>query len=110
MPSGSLAMRDIGLLQSALAMPQSGMGGEYFHTDIFEMAAAYLFHIVKNHPFVDGNKRTGAMAAYSFLMMNSVDLDAPEAEFQALVLATAEGAAIKAQIAEFLRRYSRSGR
>ncbi|MBI3855807.1 MAG: Fic family protein, partial [Planctomycetes bacterium] len=54
---GSLGIRDMGLLESAVAMPQAGSGGQYFHTDLYEMAAAYLFHLVKNHPFVDGNKR-----------------------------------------------------
>ena len=59
---GSLGLRDSGLLKSALAMPESGFGGNYFHATIFEMAAAYLFHLVKNHPFVDGNKRIGLLA------------------------------------------------
>jgi len=57
---GSEGLRDLGLIQSAIAMPQASFGGEYLHKDIFEMAAAYLFHIVQNHPFLDGNKRTGA--------------------------------------------------
>ena len=52
---GLAGVRDEGLLLSALAMPQAGFGDEYAHSDIFEMAAAYLFHIVKNHPFIDGN-------------------------------------------------------
>lgn len=47
---GESGLRDMGLLQSALAMPSSGFGEEYFHKDLYEMAAAYLFHIVKNHP------------------------------------------------------------
>ena len=57
---GSPGIRDLGLLQSALAMPAAGFGGRYLHTDLFEMSAAYLFHITQNHPFADGNKRTGA--------------------------------------------------
>ena len=51
---GAEGIRDLGLLQSALAMPASGAGGQYFHEDLFAMAAAYLFHIVRNHPFIDG--------------------------------------------------------
>jgi death-on-curing protein len=54
---GASGIRELGLLESALAQPQSGFGDQYLHADIFEMAAAYLFHIVLNHPFVDGNKR-----------------------------------------------------
>lgn len=50
---GSLGLRDLGLLQSALAQPEAGFGGELFHKDLFEMAAAYLFHISRNHAFVD---------------------------------------------------------
>lgn len=54
---GSEGVRDVGLLHSALAMPQASFGGEFLHRDLFEMAAAYLYHIVQNHPFIDGNKR-----------------------------------------------------
>ena len=103
---GSPGVRDMGLLESAVAMPQAGSGGEYFHTDLFEMAAAYLFHLVKNHPFVDGNKRVGAMAAYAFLELNGKVLDAPEKEFGDLVLAVAEGKLAKSGIAEFLRKHA----
>lgn len=51
---GSHGLQDQGLLESALEMPQAGFGGEFFHKTLFEMAAAYLFHLVKNHPFIDG--------------------------------------------------------
>ncbi len=64
---GSFGIRDEGLLESAVAMPQAGFGEQYLHADVFEMAAAYLFHIVRNHPFVDGNKRTGAWPRSPFL-------------------------------------------
>ncbi|HWB53142.1 MAG TPA: Fic family protein, partial [Tepidisphaeraceae bacterium] len=57
---GSVELRDPGLLESALAMPQSQFGGEFLHPDLAAMAAAYLYHLVMNHPFVDGNKRTGS--------------------------------------------------
>ena len=94
------------LLQSALAMPSSGFGGQYFHKDIFEMAAAYLFHIAQNHPFVDGNKRTGAAAALVFLRMNEVRFAASENSFETLVRMTAQGKTDKSAIAEFFRRHS----
>jgi death-on-curing protein len=103
---GSLGIRDMGLLESAVAMPQAGFGGQYFHTDLFEMAAAYLFHLVKNHPFVDGNKRVGSMAAYAFLELNGKTFDAPEREYGDLVLAVAEGKLAKSAIAEFFRRHT----
>ena len=102
---GAEGILDMGLLQSALAMPAAGVGGEYFHADIFAMAAAYLFHIVRNHPFVDGNKRVGAVAAFVFLALNGVDLDAPEQAFEELVLAVADGRTAKDEVAQFLRQH-----
>ena len=86
---GSDGVRDVGLLQSALAMPQASFGGEYLHKDLFEMAAAYLYHIVRNHPFVDGNKRTGAATAIIFLALNGIELRADEDGLVALTLAVA---------------------
>ncbi|MFM8251689.1 MAG: type II toxin-antitoxin system death-on-curing family toxin [Planctomycetota bacterium] len=52
---GSHGIRDIGLLESAIAQPETSFGGQYLHADIFEMAAAYLYHLVMNHPFVDSH-------------------------------------------------------
>ena len=77
---GASGIRDIGLLQSAIAMPSASFGGQFLHSDLFEMAAAYLFHISQNHPFVDGNKRTGAVAAIVFLALNDIELDADDDE------------------------------
>ena len=104
---GSPGIRDVGLLQSAVAMPQASFGGQYLHNDLFEMAAAYLFHIVQNHPFVDGNKRVGAIAAFTFLKLNGLTLTPPEAEFEEHVLDAAQGRLGKAAVAEFLRRHTR---
>ena len=102
---GAEGIRDITLLQSALAMPQAGFGGQYLHRDTCEMAAAYLFHLVKNHPFVDGNKRVGAVAAVVFMALNDLALKAPVSEFEALVLAVARGQADKQVIAQFFREH-----
>jgi death-on-curing protein len=100
---GEEGVRDIGLLHSALAMPQASFGGEPLHKDLFEMAAAYLYHIVQNHPFVDGNKRTGAAAALVFLAMNDVSIEADEEGLVALTLAVARGETGKTEIARFFR-------
>jgi death-on-curing protein len=105
---GSEGIRDLGLLQSALAMPQAGAGDLYFHSDLFEMAAAYLFHIVRNHPFVDGNKRTGAAAALVFLEMNGIGVKISDEALVNTVLAVAEGKLQKGPLAEFFRRHTRS--
>lgn len=103
---GHPGIRDIELLKSAIAMPAAGLGGDYLHTDIYEMAAAYLFHIVRNHPFVDGNKRTGAVASLVFLMMNGIELHAGEDSFEKMVMATAEGKNDKAVVARFFKKYA----
>ena len=98
--------RDIGLLHSAIAMPQASYGGDYLHADIYEMAAAYLYHIVQDHPFLDGNKRTGAAAAIVFLAINGTEVDADEEGLVALTLSVADGKCGKKEIAEFFRTRS----
>lgn len=105
--SGSLGVRDIELLQSAIGMPEAGFGEQYLHADLHEMAAAYLYHIVQNHPFIDGNKRTGAMAAFVFLKLNGLTLDAAESSFEEIVLRAVQGQIGKAAIAEFFRKQAR---
>jgi len=84
---GSPGIRDGGLLSSALARPQSQAA--YGEPSVFDLAAAYAFGIISNHPFVDGNKRTGFLAAYVFLGHNGWELMASEAETVAAVLALA---------------------
>ena len=100
---GSHRIRDEGLLASALAQPEAGFGGVYVHKDLFEMAAAYLFHLVKNHPFQDGNKRIGALAAAVFLQVNNFEVTANEDEFENLVMDTAQGNNTKFEITQFFR-------
>ena len=102
---GRRGVRDLALLESALGMPGAGAAGRYFHEEPFEMAAAYLFHIVRDHPFVDGNKRTGAMAAFVFLAMNGRRLKATNAAFERLVRSVAEGRKGKADVAAFFRKH-----
>jgi len=70
------------------------------------MAAAYLYHIVRNHPFTDGNKRTGAVASIVFLMMNGIEVNADEDSFERMVLLAAGGKMDKAAIAQFFRNNS----
>ena len=89
-------------------MPEAGFGDQYLHADLYEMAAAYLYHIVQNHPFIDGNKRTGAMAAFVFLKLNGLMLDADESAFEEIVLKAAQGQIGKDAIAEFFRKRTRS--
>jgi death-on-curing protein len=100
---GSDGVRDVGLLQSAMAQPEASFGGQFLHADVFEMAAAYLFHIVQNHPFVDGNKRVGLEAALLFLEINGQSIDTDDDALIDLVLQTAQGQTTKQQIAAFFR-------
>jgi death on curing protein len=103
---GSQGIRDLGLLQSAVAQPAASFDGQYLHADLFEMAAAYLFHLVQNHPFLDGNKRVGAVAAIVFLLMNDQDLKMTNEELEELVLHVAQGQADKAAVSQFLRDHA----
>lgn len=97
-------LRDPGLLDSALAMPRQTFGGEYLHDTPFLMAAAYLFHIARNHPFHDGNKRTALASALVFLEdLNGHEIDAPPDALYALALGVAAGRHDKPFIAERLQ-------
>lgn len=99
-PSG---LRDAGLLLSAMGNVEATFGGHFLHESLFEMAAAYLYGICRNHPFLDGNKRTAVAAALIFLDLNRIDLDADEEEFYRLVIGVAEGRVSKASVAVFLQ-------
>jgi death-on-curing protein len=102
---GTEGIRDVGLLESALAQPQATFGGQYLHADVFDMAAAYLFHLVKNHPFLDGNKRVGLEAALLFLEINGHSIEATDEALVDLTLQTAQSQATKQQIADFFRAH-----
>jgi len=99
--------RDVGLLHSAISMPQASYGGNYLHANLHEMASAYLYHIVQNHPFIDGNKRAGSAAAIVFLAMNDIDIDNDEQGLVDLTLTVATGQAGKAEITEFFISHAR---
>lgn len=103
---GSHGVRDHGLLSAAVAMPEASFGDEYLHGTLPEMAAAYLFHLVCNHPFIDGNKRAGLMTALAFLGLNGLRLTASEDDVVGLVLGVASGQVSKAEVAVFLACHS----
>lgn len=86
---GAAGLRDAGMLESALTRPQNRWA--YERADLAELAAAYAFGIARNHPFVDGNKRTSLLALYTFLGINDVDFIVPEAEAAVIILALAAG-------------------
>ncbi len=103
---GDPSVRDMGLLESAIAQPQATFGGTFLHEFPFHMAAAYLFHIVQNHPFVDGNKRSGAVAALLFLELNNIEIDAPAGSIYEQTIAVANGLAGKLELATFFRNHA----
>lgn len=100
---GSQGVRDLRLLESALAMPQSGSGDDFFHEYPFEMGAAYAYHIAQNHPFVDGNKRAALTAALVFLEVNGYPVLSGEDELEAATRQVASGSMDKKAFAKLLR-------
>jgi death-on-curing protein len=100
---GSMGNRDRGLPVSAVGQPTASFGGHFLHEDVFEMASAYLFSLVNNHPFIDGNKRVDATAAGVFLKINGYRIRASNDELAELVLGVAQGLIDKPAVAEFFR-------
>ncbi len=100
---GDPALRDAGLLESAISQPQQTMFGEYLHPDIVSMAAAYAFHICKNHPFIDGNKRAATAAMIKFLNDNGWSFVATADEAEPVILRLASGLMEKPELTEWLR-------
>ena len=107
---GSAGLRDRGLLESAVYRPQASFGGEELYPDLFSKSAALGHSIIKNHPFVDGNKRTGFEGMRLMLRLNGYDLQASlNAKFN-FALAIADGRLKEQAIADWLKKHSRSRR
>jgi death-on-curing protein len=102
---GEPGLRDRGMLESAVALPQSTFGGKELHAGLVEKAAAYHFHLCANHPFVDGNKRVAVAAAELFLLINGRELTASDDELEDLTLGVAGGRLSKEQVIEFFVRF-----
>jgi len=102
---GASGLRDLARLRSAIAMPETTFDGEYLHPSVFEMAAAYLFHLARNHPFVDGNKRTALLCALVFLSLNGQRLRADSDDLYLLIDGVAAGEVDKAEVSVFVRRH-----
>ena len=100
---GDSGLRDITLLQSAMALPESTFDNKFLHKDIYEMAAAYAFHICQNHPFVDGNKRVGLVSALVFLDFNGIDIDDPNELLYKAMMDVASGKLNKEKLADVFR-------
>lgn len=103
---GSLGVRDKGMLEAALAQPESSFGGTFLHPDIYSMAGAYLYHIAMNHPFVDGNKRVATVSSLMFLELNDYELVVDENLLEETVLKVAASQLSKDKLIEFFRAYT----
>jgi len=102
---GAQGIRDISMLKSAAATPLASFGGSFLHPSLEEMAAAYLYHLCMNHPFVDGNKRVGLAAMLLFLDLNGFDMDVSCDELTEIVLLTASGKYSKSELAVFVKKH-----
>jgi death-on-curing protein len=102
---GATGIRDTGLLDSALSKPENLFA--YGKPAIFDLAASYGFGLVKNHPFIDGNKRAGFVVAVVFLELNGFRFHATEAEAAVRTLALAAGELSEGEFAAWLKRHSR---
>ncbi|TFV72769.1 type II toxin-antitoxin system death-on-curing family toxin [Bradyrhizobium frederickii] len=98
---GASGLRDEGMLESALDRPRNKWS--YESADLPELAAAYAFGIARNHPFVDGNKRTSLLALYTFLGVNGIDFVVPEAEAAAMILSLASDEVSEESLARWIR-------
>ena len=101
---GAGGVRDRALLESAVAAPQAGFGGESAYRDLVEVAAAYLFFLCRNHPFVDGNKRAALGAGLVFLRLNGLEPKPDGPEWEELTLAVAASELDRAETTKRLRK------
>lgn len=101
---GSDGLREPALLESAVAAPQATLGGRSVFADLIEVAAAYLFYLCKNHPFIDGNKRAALGACIVFLRLNGIEPSPDDPAWEALTLAVASSDVNREQATARLRR------
>jgi death-on-curing protein len=104
---GGPGIRDLGALESAIAQPRMTFGGEELYPTIVEKAAALAYSLIQNHPFIDGNKRTGHAAAETFLTLNGWEIAAPIDEQVEVVLGVAAGSVSREELTKWLREHLR---
>ena len=101
---GSPGIRDEKLLEAALAQPEASYAGNYLHADIYSMAAAYMYHLAMDHPFVDGNKRVATVCALIFLELNNYELDVSNEILEKTVFELASSHLAKDDLVDFYKR------
>lgn len=103
---GTFGTRDLGLLSSAIAQPRMTFGGEELYPTTLDKAVALGFSIVMNHPFIDGNKRTGHAAIETFLLLNGMEISADVDEQEQVILALASGDLKREEFAQWLQQHT----
>lgn len=103
---GATGLRDFGLLSSAIAAPSQSWDGEDLYSDIFEKSCAYLFHLIKNHPFIDGNKRTAVICFIDFLWLNDCQIDFDFDFLYTLALDIAENKLEKGEVIQIVKKFA----
>ena len=101
---GSSGLRDRGALESAVAQPEAGFGGQELYPDLASKAAALGHSLIQNHPFVDGNKRVGHAAIEVFLLLNGYEIDASVDEQEAIIINVASGKVSRSELSEWIRK------
>ena len=104
---GQPGLRELALLQSAVAQPEATFAGEWLHPDQYQMAAAYAFHVCQNHPFIDGNQRAALASALVFLELNGISILDPKGRLEAAMIHLASGKISKQEFANVLRKLPR---
>ncbi len=102
---GTSGVRDEGLLDSALAQAQATFGGELLHPTIYDQAAAYLYHLAMNHPFIDGNKRAAFAVMDTFITLNGYSLNLSQEQAYNLVIQVVQKEISKEELSAFLELY-----
>jgi len=103
---GIYGVRDLNLLSSAMYMPESSFNGDYLHKTIPAMAAAYVYHICQNHPFIDGNKRVALACSLVFLDINEYEFNCKEEKLYEEIMNVAKGEIKKEELTKFFEKYS----
>lgn len=103
---GESGIRDYNLLNSAIYFPQSTFDSHFLLENLFDMAAAYIYHISENHPFIDGNKRTALVCGLVFLDFNGIEIDDPDGLLYKMMMKAASGKSNKEKISGMLKRFS----
>ena len=102
---GKAGIRDIALLQSALAQPKATLGRRFVHKSVFEKAAAYGFHVCRNHPFIDGNKRVAFVLMDLFLQRNGWEIVANEEDAYSMMIGLSSGRVSKVELSSWLKNH-----